>query len=61
MKELVAQIRGKMAEVDKDLVISGEKGHGWKAAALRARKGGLELERMFKQFRQASVQEAKRS
>lgn len=57
MKEMVNNILEKMKEFEKDATSYVEKGN--KAAARRARKYTLELEKLMKEFRKASVEDTK--
>ncbi len=57
MKELIAQIDGILDALKADLAKAAE---GNKAAAARARKATLELEKLGKEFRKVSVAEAKK-
>lgn len=58
MKELVEQISAKIAEFSKDAEMQVSNGN--KAAGTRARKASLELEKMFKEFRKASIEDSKK-
>ena len=57
MKELVEKIQEKYATFATDAALQVEKGN--KAAGTRARKASLELEKMMKEFRKASLEAAK--
>ena len=57
MKELVEQIQAAYAAFEADAVAQVEKGN--KAAGTRARKASLELEKMMKAFRKASIESSK--
>ncbi|MDO4823126.1 MAG: histone H1 [Bacteroidales bacterium] len=57
MKKLIAQIDGILDALKADLAKAAE---GNKAAAARARKATLELEKVGKEFRKVSVAEAKK-
>ncbi len=57
MKELIAQIQEAYAAFEADAVAQVEKGN--KAAGTRARKASLELEKMMKAFRKASIESSK--
>ena len=57
MKELVEKIQEKYAAFATDAALQGEKGN--KAAGTRARKASLELEKLMKEFRKASLEAAK--
>ena len=57
MKELVEQIQAAYAAFEADANAQVEKGN--KAAGTRARKSSLELEKLMKAFRKASLEAAK--
>ena len=57
MKELVEKIQEKYAAFATDAALQVEKGN--KAAGTRARKASLELEKLMKEFRKASLEAAK--
>ena len=57
MKELVEKIQEKYAAFAIDAALQVEKGN--KAAGTRARKASLELEKLMKEFRKASLEAAK--
>ena len=57
MKELVEKIQEKYAAFATDAALQVEKGN--KAAGTRARKASLEIEKMMKEFRKASLEAAK--
>lgn len=57
MKELLASINESLAAFQEDATAQVEKGN--KAAGARARKASLALEKMFKDFRKASVEAGK--
>lgn len=57
MKELVERIKEVYATFSKDAALQIENGN--KAAGTRARKASLELERLMKEFRKASLEESK--
>ena len=57
MKELVEKISEVMAVFTKDAAANLE---GNKAAGTRARKASLELEKLMKEFRKASLEESKK-
>lgn len=57
MKELTEAIQTVANNLFENL---GGANKGNKAAAARARKNTLELERLFKQFRKVSIEEAKK-
>ncbi|MCM1301859.1 MAG: histone H1 [Alistipes senegalensis] len=58
MKELVAKIQEAYAAFQSDAVAQAEKGN--KAAGTRARKASLQVEKLLKEFRKVSVEEAKK-
>ncbi len=58
MKELFEKIQAKMAEFSADATRQLENGN--KAAGTRARKATLELTKLTKEFRQASLEESKK-
>ncbi len=58
MKELVAQINAQYEVFAENAAAQVEKGN--KAAGTRARKAALELSKLMKDFRKASVEEAKK-
>lgn len=58
MKELVEQIAATYAEFLKDATAQLENGN--KAAGTRARKASLAIEKAMKEFRKASLEEAKK-
>lgn len=57
MKELVEKISETIAAFTKDANANLE---GNKAAGTRARKASLELEKLMKEFRKASLEESKK-
>ena len=57
MKELVEKIQAAYAAFEADANAQAEKGN--KAAGTRARKASLELEKLMKEFRKASVEAGK--
>ena len=57
MKNLVDQINAEIAEFVKNATAQVEKGN--KAAGTRARKNALNIAKMMKEFRKASVEAAK--
>ena len=57
MKNLVDQINAEIAEFVKNATAQVEKGN--KAAGTRARKNALNIAKMMKDFRKASVEAAK--
>ncbi|MCM1301526.1 MAG: histone H1 [Bacteroides cellulosilyticus] len=58
MKELVAKIQEAYAVFQTDAVAQAEKGN--KAAGTCARKASLQVEKLLKEFRKVSVEEAKK-
>ena len=58
MKELVEQIAATYADFLKDATAQFENGN--KAAGTRARKASLAIEKAMKEFRKASLEEAKK-
>ncbi len=58
MKELVAKIQEAYAAFQTDAVAQVEKGN--KAAGTRARKASLQVEKLMKEFRKISVENAKK-
>ena len=57
MKQLVDQINEQIAVFQKNAELQAEKGN--KAACTRARKAALEISKLMKEFRKASVEAAK--
>ena len=57
MKELVDKINGAIGEFSTNANAQVENGN--KAAGTRARKASLELEKLLKEFRKASIEAAK--
>jgi len=57
MKELLAKIATAVESFNKDANAQAENGN--KAAGTRARKASLEIEKMMKEFRKASLEAAK--
>lgn len=57
MNELVAKINEAYEAFAKDAALQVEKGN--KAAGTRARKASLELEKLMKEFRKASLEASK--
>ena len=57
MNELVAKINEAFEAFSKDAALQVEKGN--KAAGTRARKASLQIEKMMKEFRKASLDAAK--
>ncbi|MCL2510732.1 MAG: histone H1 [Bacteroidales bacterium] len=58
MKELLNKIQVEIDAFVKEATAQAEKGN--KAAGTRARKSALELSKLMKDFRKASVEEAKK-
>ena len=58
MNELIAKIKELNEALLTDAVAQAEKGN--KAAGTRARKASLELEKVLKEFRKVSLEEAKK-
>lgn len=58
MKELTVKIQEAFAAFSENAALQAEKGN--KAAGTRARKASLELEKLMKEFRKASLTEAKK-
>lgn len=58
MKNLVAKINEQIAIFSENAELQVEKGN--KAAGTRARKASLDLEKLMKEFRKASVEESKK-
>ncbi len=58
MKDLVAKIKADFEAFTKDAELQVEKGN--KAAGTRARKCSLDMEKLLKEFRKVSVEEAKK-
>lgn len=58
MKELIEKIEAAVASFQKDAAAQVESGN--KAAGTRARKASLEIEKLMKEFRKASLEEAKK-
>lgn len=57
MEELVAKIAESYAEFISDANLQAEKGN--KAAGTRARKASLNIEKLLKEFRKASIEASK--
>jgi len=57
MKELLAKIATAVEGFSKDAAAQAENGN--KAAGTRARKASLEIEKMMKEFRKASLEASK--
>ena len=58
MEAIVNKIKAEFEAFVKDASLQTEKGN--KAAGTRARKASLELEKLLKEFRKASLEEAKK-
>jgi len=58
MNELIAKIQEAYKAFTEDATLQIEKGN--KAAGTRARKASLEVERLMKEFRKASLEESKK-
>jgi hypothetical protein len=58
MEELVNKIKAEFDAFAKDAGLQIEKGN--KAAGTRARKSSLDLEKLLKEFRKASLEESKK-
>lgn len=58
MKELVEKVAALVADFNKDANLQMENGN--KAAGTRARKASLELEKLMKEFRKASLEASKK-
>lgn len=58
MKELVAKIQESFQAFEKDAKAQIESGN--KAAGMRARKASLEIEKLMKEFRKASLADVKK-
>ncbi|WP_289764415.1 histone H1 [uncultured Duncaniella sp.] len=58
MKDLTAKIQEIWNEFSKDATLQAEKGN--KAAGMRARKASLSIDKMMKEFRKISVEEARK-
>lgn len=58
MKELFENIQAKMIELSHDMQLNVDNGN--RAAGVRARKASVELEKMFKEYRKASLESAKK-
>lgn len=57
MNELIGKIQELSAALVADATLQAEKGN--KAAGTRARKASLDLEKVLKEFRKASLEESK--
>lgn len=58
MEELLNKIKAEFESFSKDAELQVEKGN--KAAGTRARKGSLDMEKLLKEFRKASLEESKK-
>lgn len=58
MKDLVSKIKAEFDAFAKDADLQVEKGN--KAAGTRARKSSLDLEKLLKEFRKASIESSKK-
>lgn len=58
MNEILTKIQESFAAFNTDAVLQCEKGN--KAAGTRARKASLEIEKLMKEFRKISLEEAKK-
>ncbi len=58
MKELITKIQESYQAFVQDANLQGENGN--KAAGVRARKASLEIEKMMKEFRRVSLENAKK-
>ena len=58
MKELITKIKESYQAFVKDANLQVENGH--KAAGVRARKASLEIEKLMKEFRRVSLENAKK-
>ena len=58
MNELIEKIKEAYTAMIEDAALQAEKGN--KAAGIRARKSSLELEKLLKEFRKVSLEEAKK-
>ncbi len=58
MKELVEKVANLIADFNKDANAQIENGN--KAAGVRARKASLEIEKIMKEFRKASLEASKK-
>ena len=61
MKETIAAIERVYGDFLIEMSVAKGQEFGWKAAAARARKHSLELEKLLKQFRKDSVRAANES
>ena len=58
MNELIEKIKEAYTAMIEDAALQAEKGN--KAAGIRARKSSIELEKLLKEFRKATLEEAKK-
>ncbi len=58
MEKLLKELNALIAEFDKDATAQVENGN--KAAGVRARKASLSIEKLLKEFRKVSIEEAKK-
>jgi hypothetical protein len=58
MEELLNKVKAEFEAFGKDADLQAEKGN--KAAGTRARKSSLDLEKLLKEFRKASLEESKK-
>lgn len=58
MVELLSKIKAEFTAFATDADLQSEKGN--KAAGTRARKGSLDLEKLLKEFRKASIEASKK-
>ena len=58
MQELIGKINAEIAAFNEDAQLQSEKSN--KAAGIRARKSTLNLEKLLKEFRKASLEESKK-
>lgn len=58
MEKLLKELNALIAEFDKDSKAQVENGN--KAAGVRARKASLSIEKLLKEFRKVSIEEAKK-
>lgn len=58
MEKLLKELNALIAEFDKDAKAQVENGN--KAAGVRARKASLTIEKLLKEFRKVSIEEAKK-
>lgn len=58
MKEILTKVQELYAAFNEDAALQCEKGN--KAAGMRARKASLEIEKLMKEFRKASLENSKK-